>query len=82
MNRLTKTTYSKLTFGIFQCDKLMIAFNIAYNLMKTETVFDQNHLEFVIKGPFADNSNNSMLTQVEKDEREYLKNRKLKEENP
>ena len=32
----------------------MIAFTIAYNLMKTETLFDENHLQFIIKGPFAE----------------------------
>ena len=52
MNRLTKATYFKLSAGVFQCDKLMIAFTIAYNLMITETLYDEKHIQFIIKGPF------------------------------
>ena len=51
MNRLTKTTYTKLSAGVFQKDKLMISFTLAYHLMRTETTFDRNHLMFIIKGP-------------------------------
>tara|TARA_B110000285_G_scaffold196044_1_gene226749 strand:- start:518 stop:628 length:111 start_codon:yes stop_codon:yes gene_type:complete len=34
----------------------MIAFMIAYKLMRQETKFDERHLHFIIKGPYADES--------------------------
>lgn len=55
-NRLTRSVYQKLCAGVFQRDKLMIAFMIAYKLMRQETKFDERHLHFIIKGPYADES--------------------------
>ena len=43
-NRLTKTTYQKLSAGLFTRDKLMIAFSIAYSLMTTQTIYDEKHI--------------------------------------
>ena len=75
-NRLTKAIYQKLCVGAFQKDKLMIAFMIAFKLMETNARFEMDHIRFIIKGPFAPAIKEEM-TQVEKDELEFKRKKKI-----
>jgi dynein heavy chain len=52
-NRLTKLFYVKTSLGLFQEDKLMLAFVIAFNIMKQNAKFDINHFNFIINGPYT-----------------------------
>ena len=55
-----------------------MAFLLAITLMRQEVKFDENHLKFIIKGPFA--TATEQMTQVEKDELELRK--KISYSNP
>jgi len=75
---LTKSAYQKICVGLYQKDKLLVAFLLAITLMRQEVKFDENNLKFIIKGPFA--TATEQMTQVEKDELELRK--KISYSNP
>ena len=51
--RLTRSVYQKICAGLYQKDKLLVAFLLAIALLRQEVKLDENHLKFIIKGPFA-----------------------------
>lgn len=52
INRLTKNVYRRVCLSVFQKDKVLISFMMAYKLMKSEAQVNLNHVKFYIKGPF------------------------------
>ena len=74
INRLTKTIYKtiykRLCLSVFQKDKILISFMMAYKLMNSEAQVNLNHIKFFIKGPFQKQTTQGM-TQREKDEMNY-----------
>ncbi len=60
INRLTRQFYLKTSLGLFQEDKLMLSFIIAYNIMKQNAKFDNNHFNFIIRGPYTQDINSTM----------------------
>ena len=52
INRLTKTVYRRVCLSVFQKDKVLISFMMAYKLMNSEAQVNLNHIKFFIKGPF------------------------------
>lgn len=75
--RLTRCVHQKLCIGLYDKDKLMVAFIIATKLLKESFKFEYEHLDFIIKGPCSSSSAPTM-TQAEKDEREFIRQRNLK----
>lgn len=70
INRLTKTVYRRVCLSVFQKDKVLISFMMAYKLMNSEAQVNLNHIKFFIKGPFQKQTTQGM-TQREKDEMNY-----------
>lgn len=68
--RLVTSFFTRLSVGVFQRDKLVIAFLIAFRMMMVEANYEDEHIKFIIKGPFSEKNPHEM-TQNERDDKEF-----------
>jgi hypothetical protein len=70
-NRVAKAIFQKMSLGLFQEDRLLVAFLLATNLIAGDVKISEAQLKFIGKGSCASlEVPLEVMTQAEKEERE------------